>query len=136
MAHPWIADPDGLTGPGPGGTIGVSEHHPGDVLCVAQPEDAMSAIGIALLIFAHAADYLTFVAMVRIHGLQAEYNPFVVALAHYGILPLTLAKVSAVLLLASTFLVVGRTRPRLAGGVLLVGILLGGLGTLSNLGSL
>jgi hypothetical protein len=96
----------------------------------------MSAIGIALLIFAHAADYVTFVAMVMRHGLQAEYNPFVVTLAReYGFLPLTFAKFSAVLLLASTFLVVGRTRPKLAAGVLVIGVLLGGLGAVSNLGS-
>jgi hypothetical protein len=37
---------------------------------------------------------------------------------------------------ASTFLVVARTRPRLAGTVLAVGIAVGGLGALSNLATL
>ena len=97
----------------------------------------MSAIGIVLLILAHAADYVTFLAMVMRHGLRAEYNPLVVTLAReHGILLLTLAKVSAVLLVASTFLIVARTRPKLAGGVLVIGVLLGGLGALSNIGSL
>lgn len=97
----------------------------------------MSAIGIALLILAHAADYVTFLVMVARHGLGAEFNPIVVTLAReHGLLLLTLAKVSAVLLVASTFLVVARTRPRLAGGVLVVGVVLGGLGALSNIGSI
>jgi hypothetical protein len=97
----------------------------------------MSAIGIALLIFAHAADYVTFLAMVMRHGLSAEYNPLVVTLAReHGILLLTLAKVSAVLLVASTFLVVARTRPKLAGSVLVIGVVLGSVGALSNIGSL
>jgi hypothetical protein len=97
----------------------------------------MSAIGIALLILAHAADYVTFLAMVMRHGLNAEANPLVVTLAReHGILLLTLAKVSAVLLVASTFLVVARTRPKLAGSVLVIGVVLGSVGALSNIGSL
>ncbi len=97
----------------------------------------MSAIGIALLILAHAADYVTFLVMVARHGLGAELNPIVVKLAEdHGVLILTLAKTSAVLLVASTFLVVGRTRPRLAGSVLVLGVVLGGMGALSNLASI
>jgi hypothetical protein len=61
----------------------------------------------------------------------------VVTLAReHGILLLTLAKVSAVLLVASTFLVVARTRPKLAGSVLVIGVVLGSVGALSNIGSL
>jgi hypothetical protein len=94
----------------------------------------MSAIAIGLLILAHAADYLTFLAMVLRHGLGAEANPIVVAIARdHGLLVLTIAKTSTVLLVASLFLVVLRTRPRLASGVLIVGVVLGGLGALSNL---
>lgn len=97
----------------------------------------MSAIGIGLLIVANAADYLTFLTMVARHGLQAELNPIVVALARdHGLLLLTLAKVSVVLLVASTFLIVGRTRPRVAGATLAIGITLGGLGALSNIATL
>jgi hypothetical protein len=97
----------------------------------------MSAIGIALLILAHAADYVTFLVMVGRHGIGTELNPLVVKLAvDHGVLILTLAKTSAVLLVASTFLVVGRTRPRLAGSVLVLGVVLGGLGALSNLATI
>lgn len=97
----------------------------------------MSAVGIALLILAHAADYLTFMVMVARHGLGAELNPIVVKIAvEHGLLLLTLAKTSAVLLVASTFLVVARTRPRVAGGLLAAGVVLGGLGAMSNLASL
>jgi hypothetical protein len=97
----------------------------------------MAAIGIALLILAHAADYVTFLVMVGRHGIGTELNPLVVKLAtEHGVLILTLAKTSAVLLVASTFLVVGRTRPRLAGSVLVLGVVLGGLGALSNLATI
>ncbi len=54
----------------------------------------------------------------------------------HGLLLLTVAKVAAVLLVASTFLVVGRTRPRVAGATLVVGIAIGGLGALSNIATL
>ena len=97
----------------------------------------MSAIGIGLLILAHAADYVTFLAMVARHGIGAELNPIVVKIAaEHGLLLLTLAKTSAVLLVASTFLVVARTRPRIAGGLLVAGVMLGGFGAMSNLASI
>jgi hypothetical protein len=96
----------------------------------------MSAIGIGLLILAHAADYVTFLAMVARHGIGAEVNPIVIKIStEHGILLLTLAKTSAVLLVASTFLVVARTRPRVAAGVLAVGVLVGGVGAMSNIAS-
>lgn len=97
----------------------------------------MSAIGIGFLILAHAADYLTFMAMVARHGIGSEMNPLVATIAQeHGLLLLTLAKTSAVLLVASTFLVVGRTRPRIAGGMLVIGVVLGGLGAMSNVASI
>jgi hypothetical protein len=37
---------------------------------------------------------------------------------------------------ASTFLVVGRTRPRIAAGVLAVGVVMGGIGAISNAATL
>jgi hypothetical protein len=96
----------------------------------------MSAIGIGLLIMAHVADYMTFLVMVARHGIDAEANPIVSTLAQeHGILMLTLAKTAAVLLVASTFLVVGRTRPRMAATVLGVGVLVGGFGALTNAAS-
>lgn len=97
----------------------------------------MAAIWIGLLIVANAADYLSFLVMVARHGLGAEMNPIVVSLARdHGLALLSLAKASAVLLVASTFLVVARTRPRLAGTVLAVGIFVGGFGALSNIATL
>lgn len=97
----------------------------------------MSAIGIGLLIIAHAADYMTFIVMVARHGLGTEMNPLVVTIAQeHGLLLLTLAKTSTVLLVAATFLVVGRTRPRLAASVLVIGVLIGGLGAFSNLATI
>jgi len=97
----------------------------------------MSAIGIGLLIIAHAADYTTFVVMVARHGLTTELNPIVVSIAEeYGLALLTVAKFATVLLVAATFLIVGRTRPRLAAAVLAVGVFVGGVGTLSNVATI
>lgn len=97
----------------------------------------MPAAGIALLIAAHVADYTTFVVMVLEHGLGAEANPIVATIAQeYGFMLLTLAKFATVLLVASTFLVVGRTRPKMAAVVLAFGILIGGMGALSNIASI
>lgn len=97
----------------------------------------MAAAAIALLIFAHLADYVTFVMMVLKHGIEAELNPLVVAIAQdYGLALLTLAKFSTVLLVASVFLVVGRSRPRLATGVLLFGVFIGTLGAFSNIATI
>jgi hypothetical protein len=94
----------------------------------------MSAVGIGLLIVAHIADYTTFVVMVARHGLGSELNPVVVTIAQdHGLALLTVAKFATVLLVASVFLVVGRTRPRLAAAVLAFGVLIGGLGAFSNI---
>jgi hypothetical protein len=97
----------------------------------------MSAVGIGLLILAHLADYMTFIVMVTRHGLGTEANPIVsMIVQEHGILILTLAKTAAVLLVASTFLVVGRTRPRMAASVLGVGVIVGGLGAMTNVASI
>jgi hypothetical protein len=93
----------------------------------------MSSLGIGLLIIAHLADYSTFLVMVLRHDLGAELNPIVTGIAEEGGLALlTVAKFATVLLVASTFLVVGRKRPKLAALVLIVGIIVGGVGALSN----
>lgn len=97
----------------------------------------MSAIAIGLLILAHAADYVTFLVMVMQHGLSAEANPIVVTIARdHGFLVLTMAKVSTVLLVASLFLVVVRTRPRLAATVMAIGVVAGSIGALSNIATI
>ncbi|MGD8487229.1 MAG: hypothetical protein PVH07_11380 [Chloroflexota bacterium] len=97
----------------------------------------MSAAGIGLLIIAHIADYTTFVFMVARHGLGAEANPLVAMLAEeWGLALLTVAKFATVLFVAATFLIVGRTRPRLAAGVLAFGIFIGSLGAVSNVATI
>jgi hypothetical protein len=93
----------------------------------------MSGLGLRLLIVAQLADYLTFVIMVARHGIGVELNPLVATLAQdHGLMMLTLAKVAAVTLVATTFIVVGRTRPWLAATVLAFGVVSGGIGAFSN----
>jgi len=97
----------------------------------------MSAIGIGLLIVAHVADYATFVVMVARRGLDAEMNPLVARIAEeYGLALLTMAKFTTVLLVAAVFLVLVRTRPRVATAVLSFGVFVGAVGALSNIVSI
>ncbi len=97
----------------------------------------MSAAGIAILIMAHIADYTTFVVMVARHGLDSELNPLVATIVEdWGLALLTIAKFATVLLVAATFLIVSRSRPRVAATVLVFGILIGGLGAASNLATI
>ena len=97
----------------------------------------MAAVGIAVLIAAHAMDYVTFLAMVVRHGIAMELNPLVTAIARdYGLTLLTAAKVAAVLLVAATFMHLARSHPRAARSVLGVGIVGGTFGAFSNVISL
>ena len=94
----------------------------------------MSAIGIGILILAHMADYATFVVMVTRNGIGQELNPIVAQIAEeHGLALLTVAKFATVLLVAATFIIVGRTRPKVAASVLGIGIFVGSLGTYSNI---
>lgn len=97
----------------------------------------MSAAGLGLLIIAHIADYATFMFMVGRHGLDTELNPLVAKITgEHGLLLLTIGKFSTVLLVAATFLIVSRTRPRMAAGVLAFGVFIGGLGAFSNVATI
>jgi hypothetical protein len=97
----------------------------------------MAVLGIQLLIVTQLADWVTFVVMVARHGMKAELNPIVARLAQeHGLFLLTAAKLSAVVLVATTFLIVGRTRPRLAAAVLVVGVVSGGIGAFSNVATI
>jgi hypothetical protein len=97
----------------------------------------MAELGIRLLILTQLSDYLTFVIMVSRHGLGAEANPIVSMLAQdHGIFLLTAAKVAAVVLVATTFMVVGRSRPRVAAVVLAFGVISGGIGAFTNLATI
>lgn len=94
----------------------------------------MPAFGIGLLIMAHAADYATFIVMVARHGITSEFNPIVAKIAEeHGLALLTVVKFTAVLLVATTFMVIFRTRPKVASSVLVIGIFVGGLGAYSNI---
>lgn len=93
----------------------------------------MTALGIGLLVIAHLADYSTFLVMVLRHDIGTELNPVVAGIAQEGGLALlTVAKFATVLFVAATFVVVGRSRPRLAAAVLITGIIVGGVGAISN----
>jgi hypothetical protein len=95
----------------------------------------LTAIG--LLVAAHIFDYVTFLEMTARHGLAAEYNPIVVMLSEQLGLPgLTLAKAASVVLLASVFMVIRPHRPRWAIGVIVIGILAGLVGGVSNIASM
>ncbi len=97
----------------------------------------MSAAGLGLLIFVHVADYMTFVVMIARQGLGTELNPLVATITEdFGLMLLTIGKFSTVLLVAATFLIVGRTRPRMAVGVLVFGIFIGALGAFSNVATI
>ena len=45
----------------------------------------VTAVALALLVAAQAADYVTFLLMVEAHGLGAERNPIVAAIAGHGL---------------------------------------------------
>jgi hypothetical protein len=96
----------------------------------------MSAIGIGVLILAHMADYGTFMVMIVRNGIGMELNPIVATIAEdHGLALLTVAKFATVLLVATTFLIVSRTRPKVAASVLGIGVAVGSLGALSNIAS-
>jgi hypothetical protein len=93
----------------------------------------MPSAAIAVLAAAHLFDYGSFLVMTSRHGLAAELNPIVVALAQTVGLPgLTVAKIGAVALCAAVVLLIAPKRRKLAVMVLTVGIVTGFVGGLSN----
>jgi hypothetical protein len=95
------------------------------------------AIGLAVLVAAHAADYVTFLAMVLTRGLDAELNPIVAAIAErQGLVLLTTAKAAAVLVVASSVVILARNHPRMMSVVMVAGILAGSVGAVSNLATI
>jgi hypothetical protein len=92
---------------------------------------------IALLVAAHAFDYVTFIAMTARHGMAAELNPVVVALQdQFGLPGLTLAKIASVLFLAMVVVLVTPQRRRMASVLLTIGITAGVVGGVSNIASI
>jgi hypothetical protein len=93
-------------------------------------------VAIAVLAAAHLFDLVSFIVMTSRHGLSAEANPVVVKLAEQAGLPgLTLAKLFAVILGASVFMVLAPKRPKLASTVLIFGIAAGVVGGITNVAS-
>lgn len=86
------------------------------------------------LVAAHLFDFASFVVMIGRHGLGAELNPIVVALAEgFGLPGLTLAKVASVAFLGTVVVVLAPRHRRMATVILSVGIGAGLLGGISNL---
>lgn len=90
-------------------------------------------VAIALLGTAQLFDYVSFMVMVDRHGLAAELNPIVVTIHQtVGMVGLTVVKAAAVVFLAATATLLMPRRPGVAFAVLVVGIILGVAGGISN----
>ncbi len=91
--------------------------------------------GVLTMSAAQLFDLATFLAMVRQLGPAAELNPLVGALfALYGYPMVAIVKILLLALVSSiaTILLVRPARPRLAAGLVGLGILIGLFGGLSN----
>jgi hypothetical protein len=94
---------------------------------------AMPLIALGMLAVAQLFDYVTFMVMIDRHGLAAELNPIVVALANnVGLIGLTMVKAGAVIFLAFAVLLLMPRRRHVAIAVLSVGVVLGVVGGVSN----
>jgi hypothetical protein len=92
--------------------------------------------GVLAMSAAQMFDLTTFVTMVRQVGPAAELNPLVGAL--YGVYGYPMVAIAKVVLLAlvtaiSTILIARWSHPRVVGGIVALGILIGIVGGLSNL---
>jgi hypothetical protein len=97
----------------------------------------MPLLALAALVAAHLFDFASFVLMTARHGLDAEINPLVVAMAEdHGLIGLTIAKVVSVVLVAATVAIIAPRRRRLAMAVLVIGITAGMVGGFSNIATL
>jgi uncharacterized protein DUF5658 len=89
------------------------------------------------LLVAHLFDLSTFSVMVVRHGLAAEANPVVAAIAdQLGLVALVAGKLALVVYLAAAVLVISGRHPRMAAGLLLVGTVAGLFGGFSNVATL
>ncbi len=97
----------------------------------------MPIAAFAVLVGAQFFDYASFVVMVARHGLEAELNPIVVAIAEASGLPgVTLLKVAGVVLVAAVVALIARKSRRLGMAVLSIGVAAGMLGGLSNVATI
>ncbi|MEO7119400.1 MAG: hypothetical protein ABIZ34_10555 [Candidatus Limnocylindrales bacterium] len=91
---------------------------------------------LAALAVAHLFDFSSFLVMTSRHGLQAEFNPVVVALAQdFGLPGLTIAKIGSVVLLATVVFLLREKYRKVATMVLVIGIVAGLTGGISNVAS-
>ena len=82
---------------------------------------------------AQASDAITFLRLMAAHGVAAEANPLVAALAGAGLLPLLIvAKVLVVALVVGVVMVGARRYPFASAAVLTLGVAAGLLGATSN----
>ena len=82
---------------------------------------------------AQAADLITFVRLMVVHGARAEANPLVrAAVTDAGLLPLVLAKVALVVLIVAAFAIISRTQGRAGSAIATVATLAGLIGAFSN----
>ncbi len=98
----------------------------------------MPTAALGLLALAHVFDYTTFLVMTSRHGLAAELNPVVIAVAQaFGVPGLTVAKTASVLVLALATIMLWRLHHnRVAASLLALGIFAGILGGVSNLATI
>ena len=99
-----------------------------------RPRIPNAAAGMLLAVgSAQGADALTFVRMVRDHGIRAEANPFVAALAAGGDLgAMVIAKAALVVLVVAIFAVVAARHPFVACLIATVAVVAGLVGAFSN----
>lgn len=94
-------------------------------------------ISLVALALAHLFDYTSFLLMVERHGLAAEANPIVVAIARQaGLVGLTLAKVVTVAFASLLMVLIAPRRKWVATGLLVVGIGAGLVGGITNVATL
>ena len=97
----------------------------------------MPAFALVVLSLAHIFDYTSFLALMVRHGLAAEANPIVVALAQETGLPgLTLAKIISVAFATLMVSVIFSWRRSVAVAVLVFGVAAGLIGGISNIAAL
>jgi hypothetical protein len=94
-------------------------------------------VTVALLAFAQAFDFLTFLRMIDQHGLAAELNPLVVRLVEsFDLRAVAIAKLAVLAYVALTVAILANRRPRLARSILTIGVVAGLLGGASNIATI
>ena len=97
----------------------------------------LAVLPVAALAAAQAFDFVSFLAMIDQHGLAAELNPLVVTLAEaFDLRTLAILKLGVVAYVAATVAITYKRRPRVASGVLVLGVAAGMLGGFSNIASI